>query len=380
MPFTMPNFQPLTPEQVNPLSGVISGLLKGAQTAPEIYKSYQQAKYAPLTLQADAYSKLAYASLMGPQYIAKLLSNPDIAAQLGDEQIAALLKTATTPAINNSINPISLALRNQKPGEAVTNTSNQAVEIPSNNINRGYEYDKNGQNVTATETEINALANTPVTKEDEKWGKYQKNVARARGIAAQGEEAGKLRAQDADKLNTTVLDAQNDLANLNLIGQDLIDPEMEKIKTFPIGGHFELAYYAAKGTPRQKELIGNIRTGLKNSILGSSTQFKGAFRPGEQQLLESGLPNENDTLDTMKGKWEATTQLKKMLLERSKTVAKLESNGIDKSDAIDIADQMVNGDQIRKAVHAQMYPKKTINMNGIEYTFKNGKFYKNKGE
>jgi len=41
-----------------------------------------EAQYAPITAQAQAASKLAYANLMGPQFLAKMLGNPDIAAML----------------------------------------------------------------------------------------------------------------------------------------------------------------------------------------------------------------------------------------------------------------------------------------------------------
>jgi len=33
-------------------------------------------QYAPITTQAEAASKLAYANLMGPQFMAKLMANP----------------------------------------------------------------------------------------------------------------------------------------------------------------------------------------------------------------------------------------------------------------------------------------------------------------
>ena len=51
-----------------------------------------QAQYAPLTTQADAASKLAYANLMGPQFLAKLMGNQDILANIPDNQKGQILQ------------------------------------------------------------------------------------------------------------------------------------------------------------------------------------------------------------------------------------------------------------------------------------------------
>lgn len=45
-----------------------------------------KAKYAPLTAQSEAASKLAYANLMGPQFLAKLMGNEGALGNLSEEQ------------------------------------------------------------------------------------------------------------------------------------------------------------------------------------------------------------------------------------------------------------------------------------------------------
>lgn len=45
-----------------------------------------KAQYAPVTVPAEAASKLAYANLMGPQFLAKLMNNPDILATMKNPQ------------------------------------------------------------------------------------------------------------------------------------------------------------------------------------------------------------------------------------------------------------------------------------------------------
>lgn len=53
-----------------------------------------KAQYAPLTTQAEAASKLAYANLMGPQFLAKLLGNEGAVANMGDPAAKAALQKA----------------------------------------------------------------------------------------------------------------------------------------------------------------------------------------------------------------------------------------------------------------------------------------------
>jgi hypothetical protein len=45
-----------------------------------------KAQYAPLTTQADAASKMAYANLMGPQFLAKLMGNDSALANMSEDQ------------------------------------------------------------------------------------------------------------------------------------------------------------------------------------------------------------------------------------------------------------------------------------------------------
>src|SRR5690349_1453047 len=53
-----------------------------------------KAQYMPLTTQAEAASKLAYANLMGPQFLAKLLGNDSAIANMGDANAKAALQKA----------------------------------------------------------------------------------------------------------------------------------------------------------------------------------------------------------------------------------------------------------------------------------------------
>lgn len=52
-----------------------------------------RAQYAPTTMMAEAASKLAYANLMGPQFLAKMLADTGIKASLNEGQLANAINT-----------------------------------------------------------------------------------------------------------------------------------------------------------------------------------------------------------------------------------------------------------------------------------------------
>ena len=69
-----------------------------------------KSQYLPGTLQAEAASKLAYANLMGPQFLAKLLQNPGALANMGDSRAREALNRSVSAGMgvanNNSLNNI----------------------------------------------------------------------------------------------------------------------------------------------------------------------------------------------------------------------------------------------------------------------------------
>jgi hypothetical protein len=59
-------------------------------------------QYMPTTMQAEAASKLAYANLMGPQFLAKLLGNDAAVANMGDANAKAALQKAMGAGMGQS--------------------------------------------------------------------------------------------------------------------------------------------------------------------------------------------------------------------------------------------------------------------------------------
>jgi len=86
-------------------------------------------KYAPLTTQAEAASKLAYANLMAPQFIAKAMNNPAFMANLTEEQKNALRDMVNSAGTNApNINAINQIPQNTGIGEPSTNSFSGRVK------------------------------------------------------------------------------------------------------------------------------------------------------------------------------------------------------------------------------------------------------------
>lgn len=323
-----------------------------------------KAQYAPLTTQAEAASKLAYANLMGPQFLAKLMGNPNLLSNLTEDQKRNALSlvygagsgqgtgnallgnlpnmqtnrhAGLSNLVQNIKNAFGFGSSAAAPAASQSESTNGLMQAPQ-------------QNTAPTET---AVPTTPRT--------FAQNTGEYQGIVEQGKESGKLRAQDIKDLNDVAWNATNSQKTIDELGRIVSSPELEKIRTSPVGGHYQLSYYSKFGTPEQKQLIGRLQTTSKKFVADSSNQFKGAFREGEQTLLEGMKVNEDDSIDQAKGKIEATSYLNKMLSQRSQLTADyMDKYNIPKGKAMRMADQQINGEAIRQRAEEAVNPTVTI--------------------
>lgn len=376
-----------------------------------------KAQYAPLTAQADAASKLAYANLMGPQFLAKLMGNEDILASMTPEQQNQALKivyrAGSGQGTGNALlgsqpisqaqvggNPLAMPspqknpslsswiidkMKNifsgdqqqgaapqqsinafsQQPGlseqdqQAISNMKpGDSYVVQGKGNNSGYSYDQNNNNVVATPAQIDAAVNK---QSDTNQNSFAENAGTYAGIKEEGKEAGKIRAQDIKELNDIVFNADTKLATLNDLNDMIASPEMREIRQLPLAGSHELSWYAREGTPAQQQLVGRIRSQMGNVIKDSSRDFAGQFRKGEQQLLSGMKANDSDTIDTMIGKQESLTTMAKLLRERAALTSKYMTEGhINKLQAQDIADKQLDGAAIRNQIHDKLNPIVTI--------------------
>ncbi len=363
-----------------------------------------EAQYAPLTTQAEAASKLAYANLMGPQFLAKLMGNPDVVANsplLQDPRTTQMLYEAGSgqgtgnaltniPTMQNanSSNSLSGWIMNKIKGiVSPSQTSNPFAQGQATNINAITETPDNsevGQATTAwlkspeaqALAEKNGMYTIPDANQLIPWYRsqqgsipssaapnstYAENAGTYRGTIEEGKEAGKIRAQDIKELNDTVFNADTKLATLDDINNMISSAEIRQIRELPAAGRHELAYYSKFGTPKQQQLVGRLYAQMGNIVKDSSRDFAGQFRKGEQQLLQGMKPNDSDTVDSMIGKSESLTVMTKLLRERAALTAKLMNQyHMNKGQAQEIADQQIKGNEIRNEVHDKLNPTVTI--------------------
>lgn len=364
-----------------------------------------QADYAPLTTKAEAASKLAYANLMGPQYMAKLMGNEDILANIPDDQKYTILNMLMNSGMNQNSNNNSLTNVNNSPKKS---TNNSLVDMlmsslnkNSNSLNKQSNISppvnndilNNQPNISQQDRE-NAIrmqpgdatviqgnqtpqmipksqlqqppiginnSQIPIDQNNINQGNNQNfagNVANYEGLKAEGKESGKIRAQDIKELNDSYFHAQTAQNTLDSLSDVVSSPEFEQIRQIPILGKNELSYYAKFGTPKQQEMVGKYYTLTGNIVKDTASEFKGQFRTGEQKLVNSMKADPSDTVDVARGKIEALSSMNKMLSERSRITSELMTkNHINKLQAQEVADKQVNGKEIRDQLHNKIYPK-----------------------
>jgi hypothetical protein len=120
-------------------------------------------------------------------------------------------------------------------------------------------------------------------------------------------------------------------------------------------GKYELGYYAKFGTPEQQEMANSYLTLTGNIIKNASRDFKGAFRTGEQALLNSMKPSAGDTQQGAKAKIAALSHLNQMLLYRSKLASELmRTKQISLGEANEIADKEIDGNHLRQTIREDL--------------------------
>lgn len=360
---------------VEPGGGIVTGM-RGANalTASNIENAINRIKlqYAPTTIPAEAASKLAYANLMGPQFLAKLMGNPDILANMPNAKGA--IQNLTNTAIGVSGNPITQqpannpqkqnpfsygaqpaaqqqnALNYNPQTQPQTQQSNyaQPPELP-NSATVPMRTTPNPQMTVDNTGGVQLANNYPANDVAENSGKFQ-------GIKEEGKEAGKLRADDLQKLGDqyesglSMNDKYKEFAGL------VNNPAFRQMReNIPFFQDKQLTALAAVGTPEQKELIGQFKT-TANEIMGDVIRSFGAqkFR-GESDIAKNMKISDSDSFNVIVGKLQASMLYKNLQMERIKKASDLmESQHISKRKALEISDKQIDGDRIRKDIATKL--------------------------
>lgn len=338
------------------------------------------ARYAPLTKQAEAASKLTYANLMGPQFMAKLFGNEHVIPQLSETQR------------KEGLGKIYGAANGQGTGANLFGNMQQGGSqfgLVGNLINSLWNHHKNSQDQGNQENTMNAQApilqqqgnnqqdngmmpppsqvqgsgavmpNTPKPgfealpplDHDNGAADWIDKEEKYQGRLSEGKQSGKIRSDDIKELNDTAFNSNTMQGTLDQLSDIVNSPEFNEIRQIPIAGQHEIGWYSKFGTPAQKRMIGNFLSEQGQVVVNAAGQFKGAFRAGEQGLINTMKVNPSDMPEVASGKIQGMSLMNQMLSQRSAITARLmEDKHMSKGKAMELADKQVNGKAIRNKI------------------------------
>lgn len=382
-------------------------------------------EYLPLTLQAQAASQLAYAKLMGPQYVAKLLQNDGVLANLPDAEKKALLGMVTNagvtatqggnalgqipqqqppqhtgvgqPSTNNFSGMIKNALmgllgKGQGQGQAqggnpFSNAAQSMPQMPQQKpmgmpqgnpamnarpsprpkdgvtLEGQQWYNKKGEPVYAEEEQVNEPGDHVMELEltegqrGKKEPTWEENTGKFKGVVKEGEELGKIRATSVKELDQDYQQALQLKQPIDLLGKIISNPRFQNLRNLPGFQKMQMNGKIAIGTPEEKKLIGEFQAAARQVVSATVKGFGGRILASEIPLSESMKLSDNDSIEAMLGKEPVIKAFNEMTLQRSKIASKLMKDyHLDKGEALEQADKMVDGEAIRKKAEMELNP------------------------
>jgi hypothetical protein len=405
---------------VGPGGGLVTSMMgTNALTASNLENEINKvkAKYAPLTTQAEAASKLAYANLMGPQFLAKMLGNPDIAANLSDPQLKNAIGTtygaATGQGTGNAMmrnmpqqggmqdplqNPIMALIAKgiqslrgqggqQQGGQPQGNNFlNSPVMSPQdrqavNQLQPGQSYQIQGNQPqgsgavmrddgsvqpqpmrTTPNPNISFDQNgQPVLKDENAGQSYFEKAGTQAGIKEELKELGGQRAKaigDLDEQYQQAIQAEVPVQHLMDMTQNPVFMNMRN--KIPFFQDKQLNILAKTGTPEEQKLIGDFITTTMNAVANTVNSFGGRALVKEFDVADRMKISPNDTWNVMVGKLGSIGTFNEMTKQRARIASQLmQKEHINRGDAMQRADKMVDGAAIRKSIENKLNPKPT---------------------
>ena len=363
-----------------------------------------KAQYLPTTMQAEAASKLAYANLMGPQFLAKLLGNPGAIANMGDPAARAALEKAvgagmgagtganflsqlqgagqpTSPPANNFLGNLKDkfmgfvgANRGQEPNPNAFGGPSQGIPQPAARPGASRRpkdgvmlegeqwYNSKGEPVYAEEVEETYGANPMPLELTEgqqppTWGE---KTGRLEGEMAQGKEAGKFRAKAQQEIGDSQLGLSHSGAVLDRMTNIIKNPVFQEMRSkIPFFQDKQLNYLMKTGTPEQKKLIGDFLSTAESFIASTVQGFSGKPLVREFDLAQRQKINPSDPIHVAEGKLQSAIALHDIAQKKNDIISELLDKGINLSDAVKRANKMVDVRAIEKKTDELLRDKPT---------------------
>ncbi len=363
-----------------------------------------QAQYAPLTTQAQAFSKLAYANLMGPQFMAKLLNNPDIAANLTKDQLNNALKTiysaGTTGAtgtsgsvfmpqgtpqipISNS-NSLSSMLINRFKSLGLSEGGSPSLQSDAQPSPQYQPQPQAQTQPVLSQPNVGQVNQTGITPEnnqtipaepvipDSGTNTYFEKAGRAAGIKKEGEELGKQRALAIGDLGKQYVQDSEAMAPLIHLGELTNSPVFAKLKSEnPLFLSMQQKALSKIGTPEEQKIIGDFIVSTKTAIANTVNSFHGRAMAKEFDFANMMKVSDNDTLGTMIGKLESLMTFKQATMNRNEIARDLMSAPyhMNEGDAYQQANKSVDMQAIRKNIGKTLNAQQKVNVTDEDINF-----------
>lgn len=368
-------------------------------------------QYLPTTMQAEAASKLAYANLMGPQFLAKIMGNDSAVANMSENQKHAGLDSVRRAAMGqgdgiNAFNQMQQGAQGGNPSgignsflgwsinklkeafhhapKKISNAFVQGASIPG-------QYNGDSQySSPPVQRNNNPSARPPggVTVEGEQWYNskgepvygeeaqqpnsqrmnldlnggqrpktYAENTGAYKGIIEEGKELGRIRAASKKELDQDYQQALQLKQPFERLTKIITNPVFQNLRNIPGFQKMQMNAKATLGTPEEKKLIGEFQAAARQVVSATVKGFGGRILASEIPLSESMKLSDNDSIEAMLGKAPVIEAFNEMTLQRSRLASKLmKEQHLDKGDALEQADKMIDGDKIRQQVETALNP------------------------
>jgi len=188
---------------------------------------------------------------------------------------------------------------------------------------------------------------------------YFENAGQAAGLKEEGKELGSIRAKaidDMDQQYQQAVQAEVPVKRLMDISQSPVFMNMRN--KIPFFQDKQLATLAKIGSPEEQKMIGDFITSTTNAVANTVNSFGGRALVKEFDIGERMKISPNDTWNVMVGKLGSIGTYNEMTKQRARLSSELMARQhLNRGDALEKADKMVDGAAIRKSIEQKLDPK-----------------------
>ncbi len=391
-----------------------------------------KSQYLPMTTQAEAASKLAYANLMGPQFMAKLMGNPGFLGNTPNNKLQdiremitkagtgqgtgnALMHGAGMPAPEQSFTD-----KMKNAFHSLTGQGQQGSPMPQQPMNpfaqggmpqmqgmpQGQSMQMPGQGSMPQAQPVaqqNPMLHRPkdgVSVEGEQWYNakgepvyeedvstpdgsmkleltkdippkktYAENTGEYLGTVKQKEQEGKYRADALNDIGKSQLGLSNSGAVLDRMTDIVKNPIMQNMRdTIPFFQDKQLNWIAKTGTPEEQRLIGDFLSTAESFIASTVQGFSGKPLVREFDLAQRQKITPKDTMGVAEGKLRSAIALHDIAEQKNQIVSELLDKGYSEAESVKQANKMVDVSAIERETKNRLADK--ITDADIEHTAK----------